>query len=344
MIKKYGTVLSLVCILLLSSCGKYKKYYNRQKLYLSKVFFAGPLPDGPVTLFIHGTKASVISKMVHKLDYPYGIVPASINRSGSVLDNIAHSLCHPGQTQFSFDAFYFYGWPGKLTFKSRLKAADRLYSVINNHEGPLTIITHSHGCNVALNLAYYAEINDNPSFAIDRLILLAPPVQEVTKLYAQSPVFKEIYTFYSTADIMQIGDAQGLYWESYAFTPPCTRIPFFSQRTFDPSPHIIQTRILLDWQSPGHLHFMLSRFIKQIPEILTLVKNAAATTDFEKTHNHFIVNIPLCGLPPHLVDPREIKRRYTPRSNYYATKRRVKQQRLSPASATLPELSKPGRI
>ena len=157
--------------------------------------------------------------------------------------------------------------------------------------------------------------------------MLAPPVQEVTKPFAYSPIFKEIYTFYSSADIMQVGDAQALYWESYACTPPHTRVPFLSTRTFEPAPNIIQTRILLDWQSAGHLHFMLGRFIKKLPLLLKLVKKTADNEGFECRKNFYIINIPLFDLPPHIVQPEELKCRYIPRSTYYQTRRMLKAQK-----------------
>lgn len=292
---------------------------------LRKTFFVQPLPEGRLTIFIHGTKASWVSKMVHNIEFPLGVVPLAVNKTNSILARIGCHLIEADPVQFPRESFYYYGWSGQLAFIDRLRAAQQLYSVIKKHKGPITIITHSHGCNVALNLACAAKEKNDASFCIDKLIMLAPPVQEVTKPYAHSPVFKEIYTFYSSADLMQIGDAQALYWESYACTPPQTRIPFLSARTFDPAPNIFQTRVLLDWQSPGHLLFMLGRFIKRIPELMKLVKSTAEKDGFDYRKNCYIANIPLCNLPAHIVEPAELKHHYIPRSNYHKTKRLIKQ-------------------
>lgn len=315
----------IFCFILaaIPSC-KYSNHYNQRKLYLRKVFFAGPVPDGAVTIFIHGTKESLISKMVHKLDYPYGVVQASIVQANSVLSRIAHTLCKACPEEFSLDSFYFYGWHGKLTFSSRYAAAERLYSVIKNHKGHLTIMTHSHGCSVALYLAALAEKDQNSTFKVDRLILLAPPVQVVTKHLAHAPTFKEVYTFYSTADFLQIGDPQALYWESYAYTPADTKIPFLSDRTFDPAPNIMQTRIMLDRQSPGHLGIMLSRFIKHIPCLMTMIHERASHGGYEQCRNFYTINIPPCGLTPTFLCENDIKGTYVPRSSYYRTKRALK--------------------
>lgn len=319
MIQKKNILFLLLIILTFASCAS-KKGYHRRKEFLKRVFFAGPIASGPTTIFVHGTKTSLISKVVHQIDYPHGIVPRSITQKSSVMTRIGRTLSEADPQDFPCESFYYYSWPGKMTFEARLRAAQRLYDVIRDHKGPLTIITHSHGCNVALNLAFCAQKDNNTSFSVDRLILLAPPVQEVTKPFAHSPIFKRVYTFYSSADIMQVGDAQGLYWQSYAYTKPYTHIPFLSKRTFDAAPNIIQTRVLLDWQSPGHLHFLLSRFIKTLPALLKLVTKAADNDGYERTRNHFIVNIPLFRCPPHLVDPCELHRSYVPRNNYYKMK------------------------
>ena len=314
----------ILCIVILSlaGCGGHKKYYDRKKITLQKSFFAGPLPEGPLTVFIHGTKQSLLSRMVHKLDYPLGIVSSSLTTTNSVLARIARSLNKADQKEYPRDNFYFYGWPGKMNFPARFKAAERLYGVIKDHTGPLTIIAHSHGCNVALYLATLAAEDPMSKFSVDRLILLAPPVQEVTKHLVHSPIFKEVYSFYSTADLFQIGDPQGIYWESYQCIEPGTRVPIFSQRTYKPAPNLIQVRLLLDWQSPGHIHFMLSRFLTKLPLLVRMTKEASIAGGYERCGNCYIINIPLFNQPVHFVEPCQLKRRYVPRSSYYKDRKK----------------------
>lgn len=307
----------MVCLLPACKISKtrWKKRYNHKKIVLQKSFFAGPLPEGPVTIFIHGTKQSLASRMVHKVDYPRGVVPYCLVEARSVMTGVGRTLVECFPEEFPADSFFYYGWSGKMNFPSRLYAAERLYDIVKDHKGPLTLLCHSHGANIALNLAFLACERGDESIKIDRLILLAPPVQEVTKKYIHSPIFKEIYTFYSTADMFQVGDMQGIYWESYAYTPPGTKIPFFSKRTYEPGPNIKQVRILNDWQSPGHLYFMLKQFIRNIPALLDLVKDTTTPS------NKFIANIPLFCQPPCLVDPCSIKGNYVPRSSYYRLRR-----------------------
>lgn len=314
---------------LLAGCDtRFMEHYDRNRMLIKKQFVAVPLPEGPITIFVHGSKSSTASKIIHRLDYTQGLISPSLNTTDSVMANIAVTLCTVSPDQYPIDRFFFYSWPGKISFPSRLQAAERLYSVIKNHKGPMTVITHSHGCNVALNLAYCAEMEGNDSFKIDKLILIAPPVQEVTKPLAIKKYFDEIYTFYSSADTLQVADPQALYWESYGWTAPSTAVPLFSSRTFDPCPHIIQTRVLQDWQSPNHLQLMLTRFIKKMPVLLKLVKMASEQQDFACTKNMFIVNIPPCDFPPHLISEEELSHHYVPRSNFHKYRQLQKRTQL----------------
>lgn len=319
----------LACLLLLlgtiPGC-KYSTYYQPRKQLLKRVFNAGPIPEGKAVIFIHGTRESIISKLVHKIDYPYGVISARTVQQNSILSRISVTLDKACPGEFGKEFFYFYGWHGKLTFPSRIQAAEKLFAVIKDHKGPLTIIAHSHGCSVALYLASLAEQCQHHTFIIDRLILLAPPVQSATKHLVHSPVFKEVYSFYSTADFMQIGDPQGLYWESYVYSPLNTPIPLLSKRCFDPAPNIIQTRIMLDRQSANHLHFMISRFLKYLPTLLYEVKQKTDQGGYEKSRNFFIVNIRPCGLPLEFLTPEDIRGKYVPRSRYHQARRECKER------------------
>lgn len=335
LIRKRSILFLLGLLSTIPGCStQFMKHYDRQRASLKKQFVSAALPEGPVTVFVHGSKSSFTSKIIHRLDYAHGLISTTLNTTDSVLANIAITLCTVSPEEFPRERFFFYSWPGTISFPSRLQAAEKLYTVIKHHKGPITIITHSHGCNVALNLAYWAEVHHDTRFKVDRLILIAPPVQEVTKNLALEDYFKEIYTFYSTADTMQVADPQALYWESHGWTAPTTNIPFFSKRTFDPAPHIIQTRVLQDWQSPSHLQLMLTRFIKKLPVLLKLVKMTASAENYECTKNEFIVNIPPLDFPPHLVTQSELKNHYTPRGNYYKYRQLKKRSTLQPCKAS----------
>ena len=322
----YRTLPLLIALLCLLPGCKYSTYYQPRKQLLKRIFCIDPLPKGKAVIFIHCTRESVISKLVHKIDYPYGIIAARNVQQNSILARIALTLDKASPQEFGKDFFYFYGWHGKLTFSSRMQAAEKLYAVVKDHKGPLTIVAHSHGCSVALYLASLAEQHQNYSLVIDKLILLAAPVQTATKHLLHSPIFKEVYTFYSSADFMQIGDPQGLYWESYLYSPLNTPIPLLSKRCFDPAPNIIQTRVMLDRQSANHLHFMISRFLKHLPALLCAVKKRADEGGYEKTRNFSIVNIRPCGLPFEFLTLDDIRGKYVPRSRYHLAKRECMQK------------------
>ena len=125
---------------------------------------------------------------------------------------IAQTLAKIDTEQFDLTHFYLFGWSGKLSFKKRKNAARQLhtalttlindYTTIHDIVPRVRIITHSHGGNVALNLARYAS--ENNAFEINELILLACPVQEHTQELVKHPFFKTIYSLYSTRDILQV--------------------------------------------------------------------------------------------------------------------------------------------
>lgn len=162
---RYGIV--AICILMLTGCASQAK---RVRVVQSDNSYSGdPLPEGPAVLFIHGTKKSLASKLVHRIDNPLGMNHAPSLTVNSVLTRIAPTLKNACPEEYPLDRTYFFSWDGRLTFKSRKHAAKKLYPLIKNHKGPLTVITHSHGANVALYLAELAEQDGCCNAVIDRL-------------------------------------------------------------------------------------------------------------------------------------------------------------------------------
>lgn len=113
--------------------------------------------------------------------------------------------------------YYTFGWDGLLSPQKRYKAAKTLYYELEkeiknlaqeNIFPKITLITFSHGANVALNLA--AVKQDDPQLAqrpypffIETLILLGAPIQKATDYLTHDPFFKHIINIYSTADKVQ---------------------------------------------------------------------------------------------------------------------------------------------
>ncbi len=107
---------------------------------------------------------------------------------------------------------YTFGWSGRLAHGKRISAAKSLYQqliaevkkidVTNSKNVAITLIGHSHGGNVILNLARAEEIYKQ-NLVIDKTILLGTPIQSETQSLISSPIFKSIYHCYSNGDNIQ---------------------------------------------------------------------------------------------------------------------------------------------
>jgi len=184
---------------------------------------------------------------------------------------IAKILDASDPENFPFNDFYVFGWPGRTNTTARTQAAKILNKQIicllkkykeNNIIPEITIITHSHGGNVALSLAKFIDPN-NPDYLIDKLILLACPIQEKTKYLSECNLFKKIYNIYSKLDMFQILDLQG-----FQSGTKNMNVPLFSRRTFPPSPKIRQTRIKINDRAIFHIEFLLENFMEYLPLIV----------------------------------------------------------------------------
>ncbi len=113
-------------------------------------------------------------------------------------------------------SFYTFGWNGRLDHEKRVQAAEELYKNLvtelekikkeNPHQKIiLEVIAHSHGGNVVLNLGQ-AEQKFKRNLLIDKTTLLGTPIQNETKNFVHSDVFKKVYNFYSKGDMIQVID------------------------------------------------------------------------------------------------------------------------------------------
>ncbi len=262
------------------------------------------LKDGKVTIFIHGTVFPGLSRLQGHKEKRRGLYHYSANpRRLTGRQRLGRVLHTAAPDEFPVENFYKYYWSGELTLAARKKAAEELFNLLKNHKGSCTLIAHSHGCNVSLHLAEYAHQKDplgndsrflEPLFTIDRLILLAPPVQETTAHLIHSPIFKRVYSCYSAADLVQVADPQGLHNASQSYT---IQSPLFSQRTFAPGNHLTQAQILMREKGPSHRDFILPEFFGQLPQLMKLLDDVQATGK-----DHVTVNIPFKGRVPHLIE------------------------------------------
>ena len=130
--------------------------------------------------------------------------------------------------------YYTFGWSGLLSVRKRHKAAEELYFALQaeikkfkaqNIKPKITLVTYSHGGNVALYLPMIQEgqeskENRTDSIYVDTLIMLACPIQKETDYFVKSDLFTKVYNIFSTEDFVQQWDFLSSHEQ------------FFSQRMF----------------------------------------------------------------------------------------------------------------
>lgn len=226
-----------------------------------------------VTVWIHGTKLTPESFMYKFFYRKMGLHPCLSYDECFHMRTIANTL-NNDPVEFPLEHFYIFGWSGKLNFQERKKcshdlfnellALQKKYQETYNMQPYFRLITHSHGGNVALNLALH---NTQEQYLnIDELILLACPVQTKTMHLIKDPCFKQIYSFYSESDLIQIIDPQGLYKNK----EPNTSL--FSKRVFEPQQNLIQIKACSSKRGLMHIEFIYLKFLKHFPQIMKWIK------------------------------------------------------------------------
>lgn len=299
-------LLSFICIVTFANWVSARrcpfKYKQRPLQQIEKV-----IKGETAVIFIHGTVIPLLSPINYRAPHQKGLVPYIHCAKRDQL--IGETLMKACPQEYQTSDFYVYGWSGILSFAERRKAAHELYKNLRAHKGNITLIGHSHGASVALYLSQLAQEDNNHSFSIDRLILFAPPVQTATAHYIRSSTFKRIYSFYSSADLGQVADPQGLYDDTKKISTD-KDYSLFSQRTFAHSPNLIQVRVLLNMQSPGHSDFLIPRFLSRLPATIAFLES---TTSSSHKH-HVILNVPRPHENIHLVKKKQLSGKYVPRT------------------------------
>jgi len=246
-----------------------------------------------ITVWVHGTR--LITKFAPQefLFSPDGMKAISEIPDRYHMHKIAKNLSEMNPQRFQVENFYLFGWSGKLSFEERKKASEDLYNELSDlsdnyyeQQGVrphFRIITHSHGGNVALNLA---GIQDKKIPVISELILLACPVQERTKDFIKDPFFKRVYSFFSRGELLQVIDPQGLYRGN-------KNQPLFSKRVFPDNPKLSQAEIKLYGRSILHIEFLFGYFVYKLPAMLdALDKEHAAQVKakkFNETDGDYVI-------------------------------------------------------
>lgn len=168
-------------------------------------------------------------------------------RVSTLLVSSYHKIAQEVNPGIGEDYFTF-GWNGLLSQTERRREALRLYNELSAEvalyhaqgvEPKVRLVCHSHGGNVALNLASIYEnlreaksakfsadamqqmgqllslsklstfpysYPEGTSFSIDELVLYATPIQVETEGFAFSPIFKHVYNLFSENDVVQTAD------------------------------------------------------------------------------------------------------------------------------------------
>lgn len=223
-----------------------------------------------INVWIHGTRLFSRPVFEEIFNGKASLKPISCMPEESKLKKISFSICKRKPHEFCYDHFYVFGWSGKLSFNTRYETSKALYDQLKDlsqsyeHQfgsAPrIRLITHSHGGNVALNLAY--SKGTDTSLCIDELILLACPVQAQTKHLIYDPIFKKIISLYSSLDIIQIIDPQGLYKNHIK---PSS---WFSERCFPPCDKLHQVKIRMNKRALTHYEFTDEAFLEHLPHII----------------------------------------------------------------------------
>lgn len=262
----------------------HRKQIDRKKLHIDipseKSCITTPLQAPSITIWVHGTL--IFKKPDYHLifDDKTALVPILSLPEDHHFRKLANTVTKHDPEHFPLEEFYIFSWSGKLQEQERKNAAHKLHHDIlelcktyqekYGCEPIIRIIAHSHGGNVTLNMAKIKNTIKYPT--IHSLILLACPVQERTKHLICTPMFKRVYSLYSSLDIIQIIAPQ--------FKRACTtslgnikhkrhyRIPPFSSRLFPTYSHLTQTKIKINDFPISHTRFSTNEFAAILPTIL----------------------------------------------------------------------------
>ena len=280
----------IVLVILSSGCLHLPPYrMKRRKVtiaqYTSKrhKYCADSSKQAPtITIWIHGTRLLPNPIFRAYIYCPLGLNPITILDNTYHIRQLADAMIEADPVRYPLDNFYVFGWSGRLSEQERTLASIRLYGELiclrDTYEKEhgvrphIRIITHSHGGNIALQLARIKQPKDD--LVIKELVLLACPVQNKTMKYIEDPLFDKVYSLYSSLDILQILAPQFFYRierKKGNKQGSELKIPFFSSRRFCPTPKLAQIKIKLNGRAIFHSKFTCASFTRLLPQLLESV-------------------------------------------------------------------------
>ncbi len=238
-----------------------------------------PTQDHSITIFVHGTyfmrKFFHYSPYRHLMYCPDGLTLVKYLPTHYHFYKMAHGCISCDYKNYSFDHFYVFGWDSEhIHDKARNNAAQNLVEqitqvVVNyylDHDviPKVRLIGYSHGGNVVLNTANYISQYADLSDVFFEVWLFGTPVQAINHDLVNSQSFDTIYSIYSTKDIVQKIDPQGL---------KNRHIPknsFWSERTFHESSRCIQVDFTVNGDSIGHSFY--NEIFQYFPKIKKIIE------------------------------------------------------------------------
>lgn len=264
------TLLSFLLIILVGGCVPHSKMRIRNLIITSllndsdggNVVQCNPI----ITIWIHGTRFLPHRVFLHEFNEKPGIKRSIDINPYYYLNQLGHLLYKKAPARFPLETFYVFCWDGKLSHYFRLKASQVLYHSLKGlikeyqerygQSPKIQLICHSHGGNVALNLAFFEQI-EHAGIEIETLVLMACPVQNNTMHYVSHSIFKRVYSLASSFDFIQVMAPQ-----NFNETLP------FSERYFPRSSNLIQAHVKLNGHAVSHTEFSSRRFLLSLPAII----------------------------------------------------------------------------
>ena len=289
-------------ILIFSGCKKKKVILKRveikQSICSSDINLEHDQKVANVTIWIHGTRLLPKWMANRYFESDPGLNTAEAVNKKFYMRTVVETISASESKKHPFDDFYVFGWSGDLSFKQREKAAqdlhDSLLKLIEKYKSlnlqpKITIISHSHGGNVALNLVKFLQCDD---LEIDNLILLACPVQNETKQFIKHKIFKKIYSFYSSMDVFQILDPQGLHgFNKNQDKDSKCYLPLFSERRFECHEKLCQVKIKINGRGVLHSEFLSQRFLRMIPQIIGAIDSNWQLNSDQSINPEYLLSI-----------------------------------------------------
>jgi hypothetical protein len=233
-----------------------------------------------ITVWVHGTRFSRNPLFYSSFNGKPGLKPVDEIDHKHYLYTAATTLYKNAPESFPLETFYIFGWSGKLSFNERqnnasillteIKRLETEYIAKHNVQPTIQLISHSHGGNIVLNVPSIAR-DTQQSITINKLILLACPVQAKTMDLIKDPMFERVYSLYSSLDFVQILAPQivykvaqtkkGKYKAEWKFPP-------FSDRRFPHHSTLAQIKIKMDGRAIMHGEFTLPNFLATLQHII----------------------------------------------------------------------------